>query len=121
MENNKNALIAVMTAAIVAMTLSAATLMLAISIQGRVKYVQESAAAIASQLSGLAAETTADTSFLVQEYNGVIGIFDSTGMLCDIINVDVKGLPEADRVMLGAGIWTSSRSELAALIEDYTD
>lgn len=120
MENSKNALIAVMTVAVVAMTLSAATLILAISIRGRLDTVRDNTVALSSQLSLLSVDTSSGSGFMIKEYNGVIGIFDGDGALQDILDVDIKSLPEADRVMLRAGIWATSRRELASLIEDYT-
>lgn len=59
-------------------------------------------------------------TFILKNYNGVIGVFDQSGILTDIIDVDIKSLPEQDRTMLEAGIWARSRQELASLIEDYT-
>lgn len=119
MENNKNALIAVMTVAVIAMVLSAATLAVSLSIKGQLEYVKDKTTALATRISESMA-TSSDARFLLKEYNGVIGVFDDAGMLTDIINVDINSLPEADRVMLRTGIWAMSRRELAALIEDYT-
>ena len=59
-------------------------------------------------------------TFILKNYNGVIGVFDQSGILTDIIDVDIKSLPEQDRTLLEAGIWARSRQELASLIEDYT-
>lgn len=120
MENSKNAIIAVMTVAIIAMTISAATLILAIGIQNRIDTVRDNTEALSSQLSLTSVDTSSGSGFMIKEYNGVIGIFDGTGALQDILDVDIKSLPEADRVMLGTGIWAASRRELASLIEDYT-
>lgn len=75
-----------------------------------------------AKISELNAET-ADTdtiTFILKNHNGVIGVFDQFGVLTDIIDVDIKSLPEQDRTMLEAGIWARSRQELASLIEDYT-
>ena len=120
MENNKNALIAVMAAAVVVIVLSVATLAMSMSIRGKLEAVQDNTTSLASQISKMASVTTDGAKYLLREYNGVIGVFDETGVLTDIIEVDIKSLPEADRIMLGTGIWAMSRSELAALIEDYT-
>ncbi len=120
MESSKKALIAIMTVAIAAMTISSATLILAISIQGRIETVCYNTAEMSSQLSSRSNDTWSSSGFMIKEYNGVIGIFDSAGALQDILDVDIKSLPEADRVMLGAGIWAASERELASLIEDYT-
>ena len=61
-----------------------------------------------------------NATFILKNHNGVIGVFDQSGILTDIIDVDIKSLPEQDRTMLEAGIWARSRQELASLIEDYT-
>ena len=61
-----------------------------------------------------------NTMFILKNYNGIIGVFDQSGILTDIIDVEIKSLPEQDRTMLETGIWARSRQELASLIEDYT-
>ena len=61
-----------------------------------------------------------NTTYILKNHNGVIGVFDISGVLTDIIDVDIKSLPEQDRTLLEAGIWARSRQELASLIEDYT-
>ena len=58
--------------------------------------------------------------FILKEYNGYIGVFDKSSVLMDVINVQIKSLPEADRNMLRTGIYAFSRNELISLIEDYT-
>ena len=58
--------------------------------------------------------------FILKEYNGYIGVFDESSVLVDVINVQIKSLPEADRNMLRTGIYAFSRNELISLIEDYT-
>ena len=65
-------------------------------------------------------ENEDNATFILKNHNGVIGVFDQSGILTDIIDVDIKSLPEQDRTMLEAGIWARSRQELASLIEDYT-
>lgn len=69
----------------------------------------------------LSPKTDSETTvYILKEYNGNIGIFDSSGVLIDLINVSTKSLPEADRNMLRTGIYAFSRNELISLIEDYT-
>ena len=58
--------------------------------------------------------------FLVKEHHGQIGIFLSDGTLIEILDTYVKTLPEADRALLGEGIWVETRAALNALIEDYS-
>lgn len=68
-------------------------------------------------------EISTDTEprgYLVQEYHGQIGIFSSDGTLLEILDTYVKTLPEADRALLGEGIWIETREALNALIEDYS-
>lgn len=60
-------------------------------------------------------------SFILKEYDGYIGIFDNAGVLIDVIDVQIKSLPEADRNMLRTGIYAFSQNELMSLIEDYTN
>jgi len=60
------------------------------------------------------------TGYLVKEYEGQIGIFSSDGKLLEILDTYVKTLPEADRSLLGEGIWVETRAELNSLIEDYS-
>ena len=60
------------------------------------------------------------TGYLVKEYQGQIGIFSSDGTLLEILDTYVKTLPEADRTLLGEGIWVKTREELNSLIEDYS-
>ena len=60
------------------------------------------------------------SGYLVKEYQGQIGIFSSDGTLLEILDTYVKTLPEADRTLLGEGIWVKTREELNSLIEDYS-
>ena len=69
----------------------------------------------------LSAESDSETTiFILREYNGYIGVFNSSDVLIDLINVSTKSLPEADRNMLRTGIYAFSKNELISLIEDYT-
>lgn len=60
-------------------------------------------------------------SFILKEYEGCIGIFDNDGVLIDVIDIQIKSLPETDRNMLRTGIYAFSKNELMSLIEDYTN
>ena len=68
-------------------------------------------------------ETTAapQESWIVREHERRIGIFSSDGTLLDALEIDTKTLPMADRILLREGITVRSRSELYALIEDYSE
>ena len=58
--------------------------------------------------------------WIVKEYEGKIGIFQADGTLIYTIDTYVKTLPEADRRLLGEGLTVQTRSELNAIIEDYS-
>lgn len=61
-----------------------------------------------------------ETVYTVREYRGQIGIFLSDGTLMDVLDVNIKSLPEADRRLLGEGIEVLGKKRLNSLIEDYT-
>ena len=68
-------------------------------------------------------ETPSETEtrgYLVKEYHGQIGIFSFDGRLLELLDTYVKTLPEADRTLLGEGIWVETREALNSLIEDYS-
>lgn len=110
-----------MMTAVLAAVISLASLAVTLTISGKLDALTDDTELLDSKLSRLSeTEKSAETLFMLKEYNGVIGVFDDAGVLTDIIDVDIKSLPEADRAMLGAGIYALSRRELAALIEDYT-
>ena len=56
----------------------------------------------------------------VRAYEGKIGIFDEAEALVEVIEVYTKTLPETDRRLLEEGFEVFSKSELNALIQDYT-
>lgn len=72
------------------------------------------------------AETEAqDTSslavgWIVKEHDGRIGIFDREGVLLFVLDTYIKTLPEADKRLLGEGIFIETKGQLLSLIEDYT-
>ncbi len=70
-------------------------------------------------------DTTSPTSesvgWILKEYHGQIGIFQRDGTLIHVIDTYIKTLPEADRSMLGEGIYADTEQELRALIQDYSD
>ena len=55
----------------------------------------------------------------VQEYNGIIGVFDGDGALVKEIDIEVSSLPESDREDLAIGIRVYSSDELEKLIEQF--
>lgn len=58
--------------------------------------------------------------WIVKEYFDQIGVFSEEGELVRMIEIYVKTLPEADRILLREGIKLTSDKALEALIEDYT-
>ena len=65
-------------------------------------------------------ETPETSGYLVKEYRGQIGIFSADGTLLESLDTYIKTLPEADRTLLGEGIWVETREALNSLIEDYS-
>ena len=123
---NKNVHIAVWSIMLTcSLVLGAVTLILFFNLNKQVdelrvdsKKIELKVAKITELNDEIANEET--VTFILKNYNGVIGVFDQSGILTDIIDVDIKSLPEQDRTMLEAGIWARSRQELASLIEDST-
>jgi hypothetical protein len=69
----------------------------------------------------ISSETTdPETSYIVKNHKGKIGIFGGNGDLIQIIDVYIKTLPIADREMLEEGINIKNVDELRDIIEDYT-
>lgn len=59
--------------------------------------------------------------YLVRTCEGQIGIYDGTGaVLYEILDIDVRTLPAADRAMLDAGIIVTGEAALRSLTEDYS-
>lgn len=123
---NKNVHIAVWSIMLTfSLVLGAVTLILFFNLNKQVDELRVDSKEIelkVAKITELNDETASDetVTFILKNYNGVIGVFDQSGILTDIIDVDIKSLPEQDRTMLEAGIWARSRQELASLIEDYT-
>jgi hypothetical protein len=112
---------AALIVALAAVLISAISLYFIVSVSVQLDRLTENAAKLSLSVSELAAGSETDEEiFVLREYEGVIGVFDSSGVLVDIINVQVISLPEADRRMLESGIYAFSRGELLSLIEDYT-
>ena len=123
---NKNVHIAVWSIMLTfSLVLGAVTLILFFNLNKQVDELRVDSKEIelkVAKITELNDETASDetVTFILKNYNGVIGVFDQSGILTDIIDVDIKSLPEQDRTMLEAGIWARSHQELASLIEDYT-
>ncbi|MBQ9080268.1 MAG: hypothetical protein IJY27_04265 [Clostridia bacterium] len=123
MENQKNYFIAIIMVVVIAVVFSVASFAVTLGMRSTLDELVSNSEDLGIEVSKLITVDTTTASkamFMLKEYNGVIGVFDEAGVLTDIIEVDIKSLPEKDRTMLGTGIWAFSRQELAALIEDYT-
>ena len=59
--------------------------------------------------------------WVVKEYMGIIGVFDSSGELRETIDTHVKTLPMKDQILLGEGIEVNNAEGLYLIIEAYSD
>ena len=59
--------------------------------------------------------------WILKAYQERIGIFREDGSLEDILDVQIKTLPKADRDLLEEGIYAPDRITLESLIEDYSE
>lgn len=107
-------------ATLIAVMISAISLYFIVTLSSQMTALTEGNEYLSNTLAGLAETEGKEEIFILREYEGVIGVFDNSGVLTDVIDVQIKTLPEADREMLAAGIYAFSRGELIALIEDYT-
>lgn len=126
MQNQKGFYITLATSTAITVALSVAIFIMTFNVNESMEKLVKSSGKLDSQVSSLIQfhdeqETTVQEEiFMLKEYNGIIGVFNESGTLTDIIEVEIKSLPRQDQTMLGTGIWAFSRQELAALIEDFT-
>ena len=66
-------------------------------------------------------DTTVEETWVVKEYEKRIGIFSEEGQLLELLEIYTNTLPKADQGLLREGITVTKRSELYALIEDYSE
>ena len=66
-------------------------------------------------------ETAEAGGWFLRIHGDRIGIFRADGSLMDILDVQTKTLPKADRALLEEGIYASTKEVLESLIEDYTE
>jgi len=66
------------------------------------------------------AQYALNSTYIIKEHNGNIGIFSSEGELINTINVAVITLPIEERQRINNGIKVTSEKELYSIIEDYT-
>jgi hypothetical protein len=61
-----------------------------------------------------------DAQFVLRDYEGYIGVFNSGSKKkpITVTNIEIGDLREADRAMIAAGIAVSDRDELLTLLED---
>ena len=62
-----------------------------------------------------------EETWVVREHEQRIAIFSGDGRLLEELEIHTNTLPRADRSLLREGITVTSRSELYALIEDYSE
>ena len=78
---------------------------------------------LSAKLERLAAETTPVSAreYLLRTCEGKIGVYNATGtVLYEIMDVDIRTLPAADRAMLDEGIIVTGEAALRSLTEDYS-
>ena len=63
---------------------------------------------------------TADPVYILHEYEGVVGIFDTSNTLIDVIDISVISLPMSERQRLASGFRICGDEELNRLIEAYS-
>lgn len=126
MKNHKGFYITLATIGAITVALSVSIFIMIFSVNETLEQLAESSGKLDSRVAALVQirdeenTTTKEEIFMLKEYNGIIGVFNESGDLTDIIEVEIKSLPRQDQTMLGTGIWAFSRQELAALIEDFT-
>ncbi|WP_461247497.1 BofC C-terminal domain-containing protein [Treponema sp. R6D11] len=59
-----------------------------------------------------------EIKYMIQEYNGAIGVFKGTELI-KIADVDIESLRAGDREALVKGIIVDTEEEVARLLEDY--
>lgn len=67
------------------------------------------------------AQPEAEHVWIVKEHERRVGVFSENGVLLELLEIYTNTLPEADRRMLREGITVTTRSDLYALIEDYSE
>ena len=65
-------------------------------------------------------ETKRNSSYIVREHCGMIGIFSERGELLEMIDTPIIALPQSDRERLHTGITVKDEKELSSLREDYS-
>lgn len=89
----------------------------------RLDALERSTTAQLASLQGLfeSMPPRAAKEYLVRTCEGQIGVYDGTGaVLYEILDIDVRTLPAADRAMLDAGIIVTGEAALRSLTEDYS-
>lgn len=87
------------------------------SIETQEKYVY----VYVDQNEDITSTVPSDDAWIVKEYENRIGIFSANGKLLEVLEIHTKTLPKADQSLLREGITVTNRSELDALLEDYSE
>ena len=62
-----------------------------------------------------------EVSWIVKEHEKRIGVFSQEGVLLEVVEVYTNTLPQTDQKLLREGIVVSTKADLYALIEDYSE
>ncbi len=77
---------------------------------------------LSTRLDRLYADLLPDNTrkYVIRTHEGKIGIFnEDESVLYEILDVDIRTLPSADRAQLDAGIVVNGEAALRAITEDY--
>ncbi len=70
-----------------------------------------------TELSASESESALSAGYKICVFEGIIGVFDSEGVLTETVNVSVMTLPEADRVALEIGIAAANMTEVREILD----
>ena len=66
-------------------------------------------------------ETESELYCILREYQGKIGVFLENGDLVEVLEIQIKTLPQADQDLLREGITVYYREDLESILEDYSE
>lgn len=70
-----------------------------------------------TEVSASESESALSAGYKICVFEGIIGVFDSQGVLTETVNVSVMTLPEADRVALEIGIAAANMTEVREILD----
>lgn len=70
-----------------------------------------------TEVSAAESESALSEGYKICVFEGIIGVFDSEGILTETVNVSVMTLPEADRVALEIGIAAANMTEVREILD----